>query len=53
MTTTARIMYDDVWPTALRVAGGADEVRRNQIAEPVLGTPGVMRTDRTVPFNKL
>ncbi len=51
--TTARIMYDYVWSTALRVAGGADEVLRNQIAERVLGMPGEMRADKGVPFNEL
>ena len=52
-TTTARIMYDYIWSTALRVAGGADEVLRNQISERVLGMPGEMRADKNVPFNKL
>ncbi len=52
-TVTARIMYDYIWSTALRVAGGADEVLRNQISERVLGMPGEMRNDKTVPFNKL
>lgn len=52
-TTTASIMYDYIWSTALRVAGGADEVLRNQISERVLGMPGEMRSDKNVPFNKL
>ncbi len=52
-TATARIMHDYVWSTALRVAGGADEVLRNQISERVLGMPSELRTDKTVPFNKL
>ena len=50
---TARIQYDYVWSTALRVAGGADEVLRNQISERVLGMPGEMRADKNVPFDKL
>jgi len=51
-TETARIMHDYIWSTALRVAGGADEVLRNQISERVLGMPGEMRADKDVPFNK-
>lgn len=50
---TPEIMYDYIWSTALRVAGGADEVLRNQISERVLGMPGEMRTDKNVPFNAL
>jgi acyl-CoA dehydrogenase len=51
--TTARIMHDYIWSTALRVAGGADEVLRNQISERVLGMPGDVRMDKNVPFDKL
>ena len=50
---TARIQDDYIWSTALRVAGGADEVLRNQIAERVLGMPGEMRADKNVPFDQL
>jgi acyl-CoA dehydrogenase len=50
---TARIWYDYIWSTALRVAGGADEVLRNQISERVLGMPGDIRADKNVPFDKL
>lgn len=50
---TPEIWYDYIWSTALRVAGGADEVLRNQIAERVLGMPGEMRVDKNVPFNEL
>lgn len=42
-----------IWSTALRIAGGADEVLRNQIAERVLGMPGDVRADKNVPFNEL
>ncbi len=52
-TQTAQIMYDYIWSTALRIAGGADEVLRNQIAERVLGMPGEMRADKNVPFDQL
>jgi acyl-CoA dehydrogenase len=52
-TDTARIMHDYIWSTALRIAGGADEVLRNQIAERVLGMPGDVRADKTIPFNQL
>ncbi len=44
---------DYVWAVALRVAGGADEVLRNQIAERVLGMPGEIRADKNVPFQDL
>ncbi|KMS53242.1 acyl-CoA dehydrogenase family protein [Sphingobium cupriresistens] len=50
---TARIQGDYIWSTALRVAGGADEVLRNQISERVLGMPGEMRADKNVPFDQL
>lgn len=44
---------DYIWSSALRIAGGADEVLRNQIAERVLGMPGEMRADKEVPFKDL
>jgi alkylation response protein AidB-like acyl-CoA dehydrogenase len=37
----------------LRIAGGADEVLRNQLAERVLGMPGDARPDKGVPFDSL
>lgn len=42
-----------IWSSALRVAGGADEVLRNQIAERVLGMPSEIRADKDVPFENL
>jgi len=36
-----------------RIAGGADEVLRNQLAERALGMPGELRADKDVPFNQL
>lgn len=44
---------DYIWSTVLRIAGGADEVLRNQIAERVLGMPGELRLDKDVPFEAL
>lgn len=41
------------WGAVMRIAGGADEILRNQIAERVLGMPGEIRVDRDVPFNQL
>ncbi|MDE0987635.1 MAG: acyl-CoA dehydrogenase family protein [Pseudomonadales bacterium] len=42
-----------LWSAAMRVAGGADEVLRNQLAERALGMPGEMRADKGVPFQDL
>jgi acyl-CoA dehydrogenase len=36
-----------------RIAGGADEVLRNQLAERALGMPSDLRADKDVPFNQL
>jgi acyl-CoA dehydrogenase len=50
---TRDLWEDYIWSSALRIAGGADEVLRNQIAERVLGMPGEMRADKGVPFSEL
>ena len=50
---TSNLHYQYIWSTVMRIAGGADEVLRNQIAERVLGMPGEMRADKNVPFDKL
>lgn len=42
-----------IWSSAMRVAGGADEVLLNQVAERVLGMPGEMRADKNIAFNKI
>lgn len=47
------IFYQYLWSAAMRIAGGADEVLRNQLAERALGMPGEMRADKDVPFDKL
>jgi acyl-CoA dehydrogenase len=49
----SRIMADYLWSVAMRIAGGADEVLRNQLAERVLGMPGEQRLDKDIPFNEL
>jgi alkylation response protein AidB-like acyl-CoA dehydrogenase len=36
-----------------RIAGGADEVLRNQLAERALGMPGDTRADKDIPFNQI
>ena len=50
---TLGLHYEYIWATVMRIAGGADEVLRNQIAERVLGMPGDWRPDKTVPFDQL
>lgn len=47
------VHYEYIWSSVMRIAGGADEVLRNQIAERVLGMPGDIRSDKNVPFNQL
>ena len=47
------LFYQYLWSAAMRIAGGADEVLRNQLAERVLGMPGETRADKDVPFNEL
>jgi acyl-CoA dehydrogenase len=50
---TGDLQYDYIYSTVMRIAGGADEVLRNQIAERVLGMPGEIRMDKDVPFEQL
>jgi len=50
---TRHIHYEYIWSTILRIAGGADEVLRNQISERILGMPGDIRADKDVPFDQL
>lgn len=45
--------YEYLWASAMRIAGGADEVLRNQLSERALGMPSEIRTDKDVPFDKL
>jgi len=52
-TQTGDVQYDYIYSTVMRIAGGADEVLRNQIAERVLGMPGEVRMDKDVPFETL
>ncbi len=50
---TRQLQYDYIYSTVMRIAGGADEVLRNQIAERVLGLPGEIRMDKDIPFDEL
>lgn len=52
-TQTADAQYHYIYSTVMRIAGGADEVLRNQIAERVLGMPGEVRMDKDIPFEQL
>jgi len=52
-TATRQIQQDYIWSTVMRIAGGADEVLRNQIAERVLGMPGDVRADKDMPFDQI
>jgi alkylation response protein AidB-like acyl-CoA dehydrogenase len=51
--TPRRFHYGYQWAAALRIAGGSDEILRNQIAERALGMPGDIRADRDLPFSQL
>ena len=46
------VFFQYIWSSAMRIAGGADEILRNQLAERVLGMPSEPRLDK-VPFNEL
>lgn len=47
------ISHEYIYSTVMRIAGGADEVLKNQIAERVLGMPSELRADKGVPFDEL
>jgi alkylation response protein AidB-like acyl-CoA dehydrogenase len=49
----SQILDEFIWSSAMRIAGGADEVLRNQLAERVLSLPQDPRTDKDTPFNQL
>lgn len=51
--TVARFQHGYFWAAALRIAGGTDEILRNQIAERVLGLPGDLRVDKDAAFNAI
>jgi acyl-CoA dehydrogenase len=45
--------FSYLYSAVYRIAGGADEVLRNQISERALGMPSDMRMDKDVPFESL
>ena len=47
------VFYQYLWAACLRIAGGADEVLRNQLAERALGMPQDVRLDKGVPFDQI
>lgn len=49
----SRLHHQFLHSAALRIAGGTDEVLRNQIAERMLGMPPDHRPDKEVPFSEL
>lgn len=52
-TATPDVQYDYIYSTVMRIAGGADEVLRNQIAERLLSMPPEIRMDKDIPFDQL
>ncbi len=42
-----------LYSPSTRIAGGTDEILRNIVAERVLGLPGDIRVDKTLPFSQL
>jgi alkylation response protein AidB-like acyl-CoA dehydrogenase len=47
------ILEDYIWSSAMRLAGGSDEILRNQLAERILKLPREARADKDVPFSQL
>lgn len=48
-----KMIHGYYWASALRIAGGTDEILKNQIAERVMGLPGDLRIDKDVAFSQL
>ena len=46
------VFYQYLWASAMRVAGGADEILRNQLAERAHGQPRDNRHNKGVPIEK-
>jgi acyl-CoA dehydrogenase len=45
--------YDYLYSPIWRIAGGSDQVLRNQLSERALGMPGDIRNDKDVPFDQV
>jgi alkylation response protein AidB-like acyl-CoA dehydrogenase len=50
---SATFAHAYLYSPSTRIAGGTDEILRNIIAERVLGLPGDIRVDKSLPFNQL
>ena len=48
-----RLQHGYCWGAAMRIAGGADEILRNQLAERVLELPADLRVDKELAFNQI
>ncbi len=51
--TVDRLQHGYCWGAAMRIAGGADEILRNQLAERALELPSDLRVDKDLPFNQI
>jgi alkylation response protein AidB-like acyl-CoA dehydrogenase len=53
VTEFEKFQHGYFWGAAMRIAGGTDEILRNQLAERVLGLPGDFRVDKNIAFSAI